>query len=246
MLNLEATNRVLNTRIVQVEESIRLLLKDPSDTSVHRLRVACRQLETVLFLTKDLVCKSDYSYFKSVCKAMIRCSSKVRDMDVMLKESVEIEFKTKSTIERDRQGAVEKLNAKVFEVLRNGDFAKHQLHLEKNWICPTNEQVNLRLLKLYGRALIALPPEGFSKRQLHQWRIAVKKLRYAMDFMIECTNDVWPAVAKRFLVEIQEKTGQHLDELNLVKGLEKYGFKFKPNFGNHSQCNDWETLHRIL
>ena len=136
-----------------MEKLIKKYIKTSSPKILHKLRIECRRSLSIL-QTKGLI---DTGY-----QAILKASSKLRDIDVMLKICKDKEIR--KILKKKRK----KMNKKFIKVLKNIEF--NQIPLEEK----KKKDINLKSCK-------ELLKESFLQKddkELHKIRLKIKACRY--------------------------------------------------------------------
>ena len=167
-----------------MEKLIKKYIKTSSPKILHKLRIECRRNLSIL-QTKGLV---DTGY-----QAILKASSKLRDIDVMLKICKDKEIR--KILKKKRK----KINKKFIKILKNIEFKQIPLE-EKN--------INLSL-----KGCKELLKESFLEKddkELHKIRLKIKACRY--------TNKEYEKEFKK----LQDALGKAHDYYKCYKLLLKY------------------------
>jgi len=167
-----------------MEKLIKKYIKTSSPKILHKLRIECRRNLSIL-QTKGLV---DTGY-----QAILKASSKLRDIDVMLKICKDKEIR--KILKKKRK----KMNKNFIKVLKNIEF--NQIPLEEK-----NININLKSCK-------ELLKESFLQKddkELHKIRLKIKACRY--------TNKEYEKEFKN----LQDALGKAHDYYKCYKLLLKY------------------------
>jgi CHAD domain-containing protein len=211
----EAARRVLRARLDAVHTYLNLVLKKDEDPeSVHQLRVSSRRTAAALDMFEDCLPSKVHSKAKKKLKKLRRAAGAARDWDVFLQS-----FKSRTVPPKARHG----LDLVIGYALSQRQSAETQLEdaardlskkfgkLTKDVVAsvrrPKKSSKSQTLTDLARQALLPLA-RGLTKAaqrdltdadNLHQVRIAGKRLRYAMEilapaFRLPFRNELYPAV----------------------------------------------------
>jgi CHAD domain-containing protein len=208
---------VVRQRLQAVGDCMRRFRKSPGlPEALHDLRVACRRAEAALRLCRDLLSPQPVKWLRKQLRHLRQLSNTARDNEVLrmwLKEqrvSFVREFQSVLKSERDIQ------RVQIVEFIENllrGDRFADRTQLA----CPAGDDrvrdrdqllMAHRFLDDLFRFIQALPTRMTSPPELHLFRIASKRLRYA----IECLCDIDPNAKfrspQRILTQVQERLGE--------------------------------------
>jgi len=200
---------------------------DPAD-AIHDLRVASRRLRAFVEVFSPLSCPEVTHSASSSLKAITRAARAARDLDVQLGQLLEYYARTTADIERaaleelifhtrvQKKEEVRRLRkrlkrldwndmkASLSEVLGNTIT-----HLPSSGHAVSN--LTWQLLEPWGRLSLAQPgANGELPEELHEFRIRLKKLRYALELfepVLGSTFDTFYAPVE----SLQELLGYHHD-----------------------------------
>jgi CHAD domain-containing protein len=234
----EAARRTLRARLDAVHKYLNLVVKKDEDPeSVHQLRVSSRRSSAALDMFEDCLPSKVHSKAKKKLKKLRRAAGAARDWDVFLQS-----FKSRTVPAKARDG----LKLVIGYALSQRQAAEAQLDtaardlskkfgkLAKNVVAsvrrPKKSSKSQTLAELAREALLPLARD-LSKAadrdltdpdNLHQVRIAGKRLRYAMEILAPAfessfRNELYPAVQ-----EMQDILGEANDSrfaMARIKGL---------------------------
>lgn len=194
--------------------------RDVGVDELHDARVAFRQAESVLRVARDLLPRRHTAWLRRELKSIrTRCNS-ARDGDVMQMwlEQREASPANGLLVEMKQQAMSErrKIARQSRSLLHKHRFVRHAKRVCRppsrtepieNWHPPIGQ----RLIDEFHRFLKAVPTTKASVRQLHQFRIAGKRLRYACEFVGEIVPAAKFAPFQAALKQIQGQLGELQD-----------------------------------
>jgi CHAD domain-containing protein len=234
----DVARRALRSRMKSVWRWLRLAVKSSEDEieNVHQLRVATRRAMALLQIFSDVLPAHRSEWFQKQLKKIRRTAGTVRDLDVLagrLKSSHEASedmglssLIRRVELERDEaQPAISKLRKK----LKRHDF----LHRNRKMIRKIGRRGPSELpadyLSAAKSSLRPLATNFFAAADvnfdcissLHQFRIAGKELRYAMEvfgaaFAPEFRDELYPSIEK--LQELLGAVNDHANAQNSYLG----------------------------
>jgi CHAD domain-containing protein len=199
---------------------------DPAD-AIHDLRVASRRLRAFVEVFSPLLDSEVTNHARSSLKAITRAARAARDLDVQLGQLLEYYARTTADIER---AALEELIART-QVQKKEEVRRLRKRLKRlDWNdirtslsavlgttvthLPSSEHAvsNLtwQLLEPWGRLSHVPGASGEQPAELHEFRIRLKKLRYALELfepVMGSTFDAFYAPVE----SLQELLGYHHD-----------------------------------
>lgn len=200
----EAAARVLTERLEAVRHHFRpaVEVRDADVEHVHQLRVATRRCRAALDIFQEVLRPRTRERLRKLLRAVRRAAGPARDADVLLLDLAE---RLKEASSRNAPGlhwAAGQLAARrsvaqqhlceAFEELGSDldgleikTLPKKQLR-DSRWGRKPLRLAARELLQAHLQALEAAQPAGQQPEQLHQMRIAGKRLRYAMEVFGDC------------------------------------------------------------
>lgn len=211
--------RHFQSRMRRIRRGMRQLIRKSSSEPerVHKLRVSVRKCQAILGLLKKYLPRKQRRWSKDKLKSILRITSPVRDLDVLESiQAVSIGKELKRLLQRRTKKArrsatrtLTQLGPKKFdrrsrELIRK--LRKTLADAEPVELQP-NEFWTDEVRRAVERFSTAATGKISDQRELHQLRIASKKLRYLLDALAKSgiTN---PSIAvPQELVEIQLALG---------------------------------------
>ncbi len=209
---------VIRRRFHSVQDSLVALQETRVDSkSLHDARVACRRAEAVLRITRDLLPSRRVVWLQRHLQKLRRACGSARDNDVLRKwladQSNPAVDKLRKSLKRTRHADQSRIIELTSSLTRRHRFA-HQVKRACHAAAGERELndwrpfVPRRLLDELNHFERAFPAEANSSRQLHQLRIAGKRLRYACEFVSEIIPDAGLAPLHELLSQIQDRLGR--------------------------------------
>ncbi len=207
--------------------------RDGSDIEhLHDMRVASRRLRAALEAFRDCFPAKDYKPVGAMARRLTRALGTVRDLDVLLAELRKLNAKASieeqagfqvliSALEVERNAA-RPVMIQTLDYLHVHGFRHHVLSLARharNHSGPLQVQARRQcvagLAELYGFAPCV--HDESRDEELHEMRIAAKRLRYSMEIFRSCFG---PDIADRIgdVKTIQEKIGQ-IHDCDVLVGI---------------------------
>lgn len=253
---------VVRQRFQTVEDSAVRYLKSRKDPeAMHDMRVACRRAESALNLCRDLLPSPPSKWLRKHLRQLRRLSNVTRDHEVLQKWLKE----QRSAFARDFQKALkseradERVQVVEFakDMLRGGRFADHvqracQIDDDRS---PGRDGLRIaqRVLDELFRFLQALPEATTRPSELHKFRIASKRLRYAIECLCEIAPKSTFSSLQRILPPIQERLGELHDLDVRLLCLKRWAEKFEVSgpwkeTTAHSQrlLKSWQTWWKSI
>jgi len=226
----DVARRVVRTRLKSVWRWLRLASK-PSDAeieNVHELRVSTRRAMAGIQIFSDLLPTARAEWFQKKLKRIRQTAGTVRDLDVLSN-------RLRVSEEQHHEPGLKSLIARVEEERRHAQPAIQQLrrelkshgftHRRKTLVRKVGATIEEKAADFLSAAQAGLRPlvvNFFTAAQgdfecvsaLHQFRIAGKELRYAMEvfaaaFVPEFREELYPAIER-----LQELLGHVNDHAN--------------------------------
>jgi CHAD domain-containing protein len=232
----EAAQRILAMRLEAVQQSLPLAAQHAGDDveHVHQLRVNCRRAAAALRAFETLKGQGDRK-LKRWLKRLRQAAGPARDADVyvarlradlnLADEHAQqlVAVVTQSRVES--QGALEKVDAKA----RRGGL-KRAIDRRVNSLADAGRGAEQQTFAEFAKAAIAEAAAGLeaidaqtaSLAQLHQLRIAAKRLRYAIEIFHSAAESALREQAYPQVEEIQERLGAINDRLTSQLRLQQW------------------------
>jgi CHAD domain-containing protein len=193
--------------------------RDPEN--VHQLRVSTRRADAALRLFRSCLRKRDYREARDRLRTLRKAAGDARDADVFL---IELRERAPKARERQREGfdfligyglGLRAAARPALEALPVEGFAAYVPELLKEVRPP--EQARLMdlalpaLQKSFAKLAAATAGDLGDYAQLHQVRIAGKRLRYGLEVFAGCFGPPMREVAYPLVEEMQETLGRAND-----------------------------------
>ncbi len=214
---------VVRQRLQSVEDALIRFRKSPTDhEALHDMRVACRRAESALRLCRDLLPSQPGQWLRKKLRQLRRSSNASRDLEVMRKWlkgqggtwARDVQKAWKSERHRERCQMVEEAR----DLLRGDRWAEHAKRAcaVDDDRSPDRDRLLIahRFLDELIQFVEALPTVTTTPSELHQFRIASKRLRYAIECVCEIVPQARFGSLTRMLTQIQERLGE-LHDLDL-------------------------------
>ena len=200
--------------------------KTPGVKTVHGLRVACRRAQAGLKLFQTWLPRKRRKNLNEWLKDIRKAADRTRGMDILLEHLVDSKRKTARrtwfwAARKDRVRSAKKL---FLAVLKKRDpFRRRSKALVKRVKPDSGERTAQktweRLQYLMVRMNDSMENAGRDEESFHAFRIALKKVRYAL----EISRSLWPTVAVGSIVAmlktIQDRVGAANDQMEFVADL---------------------------
>ena len=204
--------------------------KSPGADPVHDLRVGIRRFTQAVRVFRSSLSTKEVKRVQRASKKVMDLAGNVRDFDVAIellgqfKSSETVELRSK--LERKRKDSSRVLTDKLQRWIRRRTCSKWQMQLKPTdsgeAVSGTVEERASEILPVLAKRLFALSRhsdggEGDRLEQLHQLRIAAKKLRYTLELFISLNPTVireWLGQLKR----LQSKLGS-INDLEIVHDM---------------------------
>jgi CHAD domain-containing protein len=246
MTRRQSTNTVLKVVVRQRLQDVARALKAAqaktlSPKTLHVLRVGCRRTEAALESGRDVLPAKPLVWFRKHLRRLRQSCNLLRDDDVLLKwlKTQKAHHATRGlleTIRRQRQANQPQIAELAKALTHGGRFVRHAKRLyssAKNgrdsgsW----RRAVARRLFEELHHFVLAFPNDSANATELHRLRIAVKRLRYTIEFV----EDIWPeskfTELKKLLIDMQDRLGRFHDAVVRQQRLAKL------SAGNSSPTN---------
>ncbi|MFN7875720.1 MAG: CHAD domain-containing protein [Pirellula sp.] len=190
-----------------------LLQIHSSAEAVHSVRVACRRMESAIFVCQDGLRRSDYRPFQKMCQRLRSYSSVLRDQDVLAMAKVNLTPCSKRMTAKTRRRFLKKLRLNAKKWRKRA--AQGRVFCCKASSDPAKmvKGVQSRCLQLCGVFVVAWSRGNRSGKDLHRWRIATKQLRYAIEFLVACGCSIDATKSLEDLKNLQDALGRKTDAM---------------------------------
>jgi len=216
-------NKILTKRLKEFKKFNKQFVTHKKDSikSIHNLRIHCRELSSLL---------SPENPFYTQVKKLIKASNAIRDMDVFLTvylPSLPKDYKKQLDIKSIKKSILKKRKKKVA-----------QLHAYMHSLAPSK---SLDIAKKVNKTSDKrdLSPLVLEKKELHKYRIRIKKQLYKEKNSRPRNKD-----KIKTLTEIKDLLGTINDNYNGLKTLRRYNLK--ANLYNQIQDFTQEQNEKIF
>ena len=200
-------------RVVAEQELFVRTSADPE--AVHKLRVACRRFRSALRLVADLYAKRQKAPIEKALQALGKALGRVRDLDVRALELERVEPEMPQGLRepmRRVRTSLELLRAEEFASLRAWLASEARLQAMEKAAQrlaerPDGARAEAELVPFLNARISALAQDVFergdalgpaaSPDELHDLRIAIKRLRYALEFGADVLPEPTAEIARR-------------------------------------------------
>jgi CHAD domain-containing protein len=258
-----AINSVLLTRLSEMVTLRKQAVDESDPDGVHDMRVAARRLRSVLSDFTPYLRKSHMNSSLKKIKGIGDALGEVRDQDVAIKALNTLAKKAPAYVSKvlgevveERTKARAEALQELEEVLQKNSV--HQLETEfasaltgaldvnrKNEARRSYDEVGKEIvrerLKDLGKVSSALY-QPLEVEQLHELRIAFKRLRYALEVFEKCWGDPIMVFAGR-VAEMQTALGELHDCDVWIESFGKLGIRARKNESAQSKAVLWLLRH---
>ena len=217
---------------------------------LHDARVACRRAEAALRICRDLLPAQHVDWLRKRLRQLRQVGNAARDDDVWDRWLEGQDTPGSQRLRRSLRGERELNHARVAKfaqsLLRSRRFAYHMeraCRLPRSTTSPSlwRSLIARRLLSQLNSLVCAIPLGEQNSRELHQFRIASKRLRYANEFVSEVIAESRSATLEQLLKQIQDRLGVLNDSVmrqRRFKQLVKHEVRLKglPDSTRESEC----------
>ena len=213
---------VVRQRLQDVARALKAAhAKTLSPKTLHALRVGCRRAEAALESCRDELPAKPRAWLHKRLRRLRQSCSLLRDDDVLLKwlKTQKANHATRGlleTIRRQRKANQPQIEERAKAMTRGGRFVHRARRLYSSAdnggdSGPWRRAVAGRLFEEFHRFVLAFPNDSANATELHRLRIAVKRLRYTIEF----ATDIWPETKftdlKNLLIDMQDRLGRFHD-----------------------------------
>ncbi|WP_201642700.1 CHAD domain-containing protein [Paraburkholderia metrosideri] len=205
---------------------------------LHKLRVALRRLRTLWWVFQPLLDKRDARFHRSEFKSLAEAAGKTRDWDVLrvLLSTAQSNDSFGPLIERvDRHrssalafsvriianAGVERIVDHAVQVARN-QIGEQVVSMRLNEFATMRAQRAETMLKKRVKRVVSHQDADYA--ELHEIRIAGKRLRYSLEFLAPVLDDHYAVTIER-LAQVQEHLGNLNDLVASETLLREYAFQ---------------------
>lgn len=229
-----ATQLLLRQSLRLVNKYIRRLNKRKckSEEEVHELRVAARRGLAGLRLCSELLPKNRVRRFNKYLKELLRNTGKTRDLDVLKKQLACGSGDYPAIYERlhkRRQRSQKQMLRYVRKLSKHGQFenkSRKLLRRLKDVDCSNNIDVHAWIQRNLSRIAQcfedALPRATEDVKQLHRFRLQVKKTRYEVEQLSQLDPTMSDGTWRELIEDLQERLGNINDLANYLAQSKKW------------------------
>jgi CHAD domain-containing protein len=239
--SLDAARMVLESRARAVTHYLMLLVnrRNEQPEQIHQLRVATRRLGAALTIFQDFVRTRDYRILRHLTRHVRRAAGAARDLDVQRAiiatrlralEPAGAGLATLCDVALRRQRQVTQQRLLQLARAAASDFSEAvQRGLDRLKPLPSHDKSNRQTLGGLARKTLRRRLRDLRAAQqkdlqdldnLHQLRIAAKRLRYAMEVFSGCFPIQFRREQYRVVERIQEELGRINDLRNLIRTMQ--------------------------
>jgi len=213
-----AATQILALRLADVEAALPLAASEPDDAGahVHQLRVACRRAAAALRAFRSLAPKRSRKLNRWL-RRLRRAAGPARDADVLLtrlRRELEAESETGGAILDHIQQTRVKAQRELEAIDARADKGGFRRAIEKCLAAVGNDD-DPRPFAEFAReqfaeaaeALTAADPHTATLDELHQLRIAAKRLRYSIELFHSAAAPALRDQAYPLVEELQDRLG---------------------------------------
>lgn len=234
----DAFNILSRLAVNEAVKRVREVNSSSAPEVLHKLRVALRRLRTLWWLFQPFLDKRDASAHRGEFKSLAEAAGKTRDWDVLraLLETAPSKDAFEPLIEQVDQ---HRSNALAFSVQIIGNagverIVEHAVQVARNQIgelavpmclsefAATRAERAETMLKKRVKRVVS--PQDADYAELHEVRIAGKRLRYSLEFLAPVLDDHYRESIER-LAQVQEHLGNLNDLVASETLLREYAFQ---------------------
>lgn len=216
--------------------------KKYSPETTHEIRILTRKCTAAWQILRRADAHVDHNKSRKGLRALRRCLGPLRDADILLKEfehfarnkrtgsndtlsgvlqqrwlqcylEASAQVRKDGPKYRETLKSIKKQSNRLAPVLRKRHWNKHaERWLKKQWIKWIRSAGNLR-----------------DQKQIHDFRIKTKRMRYLLQFLLSQKSPAQPSVRLKQLEELQQELGKHRDLHNVVDWLRQLQEEFSVN-----------------
>ncbi len=184
--------------------------------TLHDARVASRRAESVLRICRDILSDRHVTWLRRHLRKLRHACNSARDNDVLRawleRQSDSASLRLRKSLKRKRQADRSLIVDITGSLIRRKKLALHAKLACDTAIAPGKRDpwhhfVVRRLLNELYEFVRSLPSDPNNARQLHQLRIAGKRLRYSCEFVSKIIPAAGFVSLLRLLKEVQDRLG---------------------------------------
>ncbi len=202
--------------------------------TLHDARVASRRAESVLRICRDILSDRHVTWLQSRLRKLRRACNSARDNDVLCEwlegQSDSASLRLRKSLKRKRQADRSLIVEITGSLIRRKKLARHAKLACDTAIAPGeldhwHHFVVRRLLDELYEFARTLPTDVHNAGQLHQLRIAGKRLRYSCEFVSKVIPAAGFDALLRLLKEVQDRLGLMHDTVVRQELLSQEGWQ---------------------
>jgi CHAD domain-containing protein len=200
----------LNLR--KVNNRVGKYLKTPNAKQIHDVRTAIRRLDaTYLILPKKNRTGSSLSDYVLKCKEFFKVNSEIRDLDIIYEKLQKYPSNAQKkgvieTLKTSRDANLERAKL-IAQSLKSSDTTKiiNKIDVTEKEIQKRYDRMISKLISRIESTFPAVLADPLRFEELHDLRVACKKLKYLLELLPEENNNVLKT--KKILQKIQDILG---------------------------------------
>jgi CHAD domain-containing protein len=202
----------LNLNLRKVNNRVGKYLKTPNAKQIHDVRTAIRRLDaTYLILPKKNRTGSSLSDYVLKCKEFFKVNSEIRDLDIIYEKLQKYPSNAQKkgvieTLKTSRDANLERAKL-IAQSLKSSDTTKiiNKIDVTEKEIQKRYDKMISKLISRIESTFPAVLADPLRFEELHDLRVACKKLKYLLELLPEENNNVLKT--KKILQKIQDILG---------------------------------------
>jgi CHAD domain-containing protein len=202
----------LNVNLRKVNNRVGKYLKTPNAKQIHDVRTAIRRLDaTYLILPKKNRTGSSLSDYVLKCKEFFKVNSEIRDLDIIYEKLQKYPSNAQKngvieTLKTSRDANLERAKL-IAQSLKSSDTTKiiNKIDVTEKEIQKRYDRMISKLISRIESTFPAVLADPLRFEELHDLRVACKKLKYLLELLPEENNNVLKT--KKILQKIQDILG---------------------------------------
>jgi CHAD domain-containing protein len=202
----------LNVNLRKVNNRVGKYLKTPNAKQIHDVRTAIRRLDaTYLILPKKNRTGSSLSDYVLKCKEFFKVNSEIRDLDIIYEKLQKYPSNAQKkgvieTLKTSRDANLERAKL-IAQSLKSSDTTKiiNKIDVTEKEIQKRYDKMISKLISRIESTFPAVLADPLRFEELHDLRVACKKLKYLLELLPEENNNVLKT--KKILQKIQDILG---------------------------------------
>jgi CHAD domain-containing protein len=202
--------QALSLRFGRVAKNLKRAAKQSPEQAdhIHRLRTWCRRAAAAVELFRPRLPKKEAKWFARQLKKVRQAAGDVRDLDVMLKQAVNIPSLAEE-LRKQRDSALKPLTKLHKRPLKSHEYDKRQRKLLKKIDQPKKDlgEWGTKRAGKQASALVLLGDRSLQGLEAaHEFRIAAKELRYVLE-IIGAALPIAAVKVYELLGDLQQRIG---------------------------------------